>query len=150
MTSGAAQGWFIAGTIPLAVAGAGHVVLALVDTARPTYFAPIDAATKPAMEATGIHLVRMSGGQGARPSMWRVWLGVHLTHGLGIFAFALLCLLIAIQDFHLVLQIDALRPLAIAFSGCLFAVSLRFFFYGPMLITGASTACFVVATVLST
>jgi hypothetical protein len=147
--AGAAQAWFIAGTIPLILAGAGHLVLALIDTVRPTYFAPSDVSVKPGMEGTGIELVRMSGSSGAKPSLWRVWLGVHMTHGLGIFTFGLLCLLIASQDFELVETIDAIRPLAIAFSGSLLAVSLRFFFYGPVLITGASTACFVVATVLS-
>jgi hypothetical protein len=81
--------------------------------------------------------------------MWRVWLGINIAFGLGLFALGLLCLLIAVHDFNLVEQIDAIRPLAILFSAALFAVSLRFFFYGPVLITGAATACFTVATVLS-
>lgn len=145
----AAQAWFIAGTIPLILAGGGHLVLALIDAVRPTYFAPIRETVKPAMEGSGVELVRMSGGRGAKPSTWSVWLGVHMTHGLGIFAFGLLCLLIATQDFELVETIDVIRPLAIAFSGSLLAISLRFFFRGPVLITGTSTACFIVATVLS-
>ena len=39
--------------------------------------------------------------------------------------------------------------LTIAFSGALLAVSLRFFFYGPVILTGSATACFTVAAVLS-
>jgi hypothetical protein len=140
----AAQGWFIAGTIPLIVAGGGHVLLTLRDTVRPTFFAPIDRSVKPVVEGTGIRLV----GE-ATPSMWRVWLGVNITHGLGILAFGLICLLIASQDFALVERIDAIRPLTIAFSAALLAVSLRFFFYGPVIVTGTSTACFTIATVLS-
>jgi hypothetical protein len=146
VNSGAAQAWFIAGTIPLMLAGGAHVLMALVDTVRPTYFAPIDGSVKPEVEGTGI---RLRGGRGATPSMWRVWLGVHITHGLGIFTFGLLCLLIATHDFKLVEQIDAIRPLTIAFSAALLAVSLRFFFYGPAIVTGIATACFTVATVLS-
>lgn len=149
MNGGAAQAWFIAGTVPLIIAGGGHMVLALIDTVRPTYFAATEGSAKPVMERTGVRLVHMSGGSGARPSVWRVWLGVHITHGLGIFTFGLLCLLIAIQDFGLVERIDAVRPLTIAFSASLLAVSLRFFFYGPVIITGTSTACFTVAAVLS-
>jgi hypothetical protein len=145
MNEGAAQAWFIAGTIPLIVAGGLHALGALVDTVRPTYFAPIDRPVKSVVEGTGIRLV----GRGT-PSMWRVWLGVHITHGLGIFMFALLCLLIATQDFGLVERIEAIRPLTIAFSGALLLVSLRFFFYGPVIITATSTACFIIATVLST
>ena len=144
MNAGAAQAWFIAGTIPLILAGGLHALGALLDTVRPTFFAPIDRSVKPVVEGTGIRLVGR-----ATPSMWRVWLGVHITHGLGIFTFGLLCLLIATHDFSLVERIDAIRPLAIAFSGALLAVSLRFFFYGPVIITGIATACFTVATVLS-
>jgi hypothetical protein len=150
VNAGAAQAWFIAGTIPLMLAGGAHVLAALVDTVRPTYFAPIDGSVKPEVEGTGIRLRRMfSGGSGATPSMWRVWLGIHITHGLGIFTFGLLCLLIATHDFKLVEDIDAIRPLTIAFSAALLAVSLRFFFYGPAIVTGVATTCFTVATVLS-
>ena len=81
--------------------------------------------------------------------MWRVWLGINITHGLGIFAFGLLCLLIATYDFELVGRIDAIRPLAIAVSAAYLAISLRFFFYGPVIITATATACFVIATALS-
>jgi len=150
MNAGAAQAWFIAGTIVAMVAGGLHALYALIDTARPTFFAPIDRSVKPAMEGTGIRLGRMfPGGRGAKPSMWRAWLGIHLTHGLGIFTFGLLCLLIATHDFTLVERMDAVRPLTIAFSAALLVVSLRFFFYGPVIITGTATACFTIATVLT-
>jgi hypothetical protein len=139
-----AQTWFIAATVPLILAGGLHALAALIDTVRPTYFAPIDRSVKPVVEGTGIRLV----GRGT-PSMWRVWLGIHISHGLGVFAFGLLCLLIATHDFTLVERIDAIRPLTIAFSAAYLALSLRFWFYGPAIITGIATACFTVATVLS-
>jgi hypothetical protein len=44
---------------------------------------------------------------------------------------------------------DAIRPLTIAVSAACLALSLRFWFYAPALITGSATACFTVATVLS-
>lgn len=140
----AAQGFFIAGTIPLVVAGGLHVALTLVDTVRPRYFAPRDAAVQSAVEATRI---RFAGG--SAPSMWRAWLGFNISHGLGIFTFALLCLAIAIQDFALVERIGVLRPLTIAFSATYLVVALRFWFWGPVLITSSALACFVVATILS-
>jgi hypothetical protein len=89
------------------------------------------------------------GGSGARPSMWRFWLGFNISHGLGAFTFGLLCLLIATHDFKLVERIDAIRPLTIAFSAAYLALSLRFWFYGPAILTGTATACFTIATVLS-
>jgi hypothetical protein len=142
--SGVAQAWFIAGTIPLILAGGLHVVLTLADTARPRYFAPRDRSVKPALEGTQIRF-----GGNAAPSMWRAWLGFNISHGLGVFTFGLLCLLIATQDFNLVERIDALRPLTIAFSATYLVVSLRFWFYGPTIITATATACFTIAAVLS-
>ena len=144
MNANAAQAWFIAGTIPLILAGGLHALGALFDAVRPTFFTPIDRSVKPVVEGTGIRLV----GE-ATPSMWSVWLGIHISHGLGVLTFGLLCLLIATHDFTLVERIDALRPLTIAFSAAYLALSLRFWFYGPVIITGTATACFTVATVLS-
>ncbi len=142
--AGAAQAWFIAGTIPLILAGGLHALAALRATRSARHTStPIDRSVKPVVEGTGIRLVGKP-----TPSMWRVWLGINITHGLGIFTFGLLCLLIATHDFKLVEGIDAIRPLTIAFSAALLAVSLRFFFYGPA-ITGIATACFTVATVVS-
>jgi hypothetical protein len=144
VNAGDAQAWFIAGTIPLILAGGLHVLLTLADTVRPTYFAPRERSVHPALEGTRIRF-----GGSAAPSMWRAWLGFNISHGLGVFTFGLLCLLIATHDFKLVERIDAIRPLTIAFSAAFLAVSLRFWFYGPVIITGASTACFTVAAVLS-
>jgi len=150
VNAGAAQAWFVAGTIPLMLGGGLHALATLFDTVRPTFFAPIESSVKPVVEGTGIRLRRMfPGGSGATPSMWRVWLGIHISHGLGVFTFGLLCLLIATHDFKLVERIDAIRPLTIAFSAAYLALSLRFWFYGPAILTGIATACFTVATVLS-
>jgi hypothetical protein len=151
VSAGDAQAWFIAGTIVAMVAGGGHVLLALIDTVRPRSFAPIESSVKQVMEGTGMRLVRRwrFGGSSARPSIWSVWLGIHITHGLGVFTFGLLCLLIATYDFNLVQRIDAIRPLTIAVSAAYLVVSLRFFFYAPILVTATATACFTVATVLS-
>ena len=151
MSAGDAQAWFIAGTIVVMVAGGGHVLLALVDTIRPRSFAPIESSVKQGMEGTGMLLVRRwrFGGSSARPSIWRVWLGIHITHGLGVFTFGLLCLLIATHDFGLVERIDAIGPLTIAFPAAYLALSLRFWFYVPAIFAGTATACFTIATLLS-
>jgi hypothetical protein len=140
----AAQAWFIAGTIPPILAGGGHALLTLLDTVHPTYFTPRDASVRPAVEGTQIRF----GGRAA-PSMWRAWLGFNISHGLGVLVFGLIFLLIAAQDFKVVEQIDAIRPLSIAIPATYFVVALRFWFYGPVILTATSTACFIVATVLS-
>jgi hypothetical protein len=128
----------------------GHVVGTLLDTVRPTFFTPIESSAKAAVEGTGIRFWRMfPGGGGAARSMWKAWLGFNISHGLGVFTFGLLCLLIATHDFKLVERIDAIRPLTIAFPAAYLALSFRFWFYVPAMIAGTATACFTIATVLS-
>jgi hypothetical protein len=84
VNAGTAQAWFIAGTIPLILAGGGHALATLLDTVRPRFFAPIEGSVKPLLEGTGIRFRRMfPGGSGATPSMWRFWLGFNISHGLG-------------------------------------------------------------------
>lgn len=144
-----AEAWFVAGTIPLIAGGGLHVIATLLDTVRPTFFTPIEPEVRAATDATGIRLVPMFGGSPAKPSMWSVWLGVHIGLGLGLSAFGLVCLLVAAHDFALVGRIDALRPLTVAVPAAYLAIALRFWFYGPVLITGSATACFTVATVMS-
>src|SRR5690349_2804747 len=139
-----AQAWFIAGTIPPLFAGGLHAALAVVDTVRPTYFAPRDRSLTPALEADQMRF----GGRSA-PTMWNAWLGFNISHGLGVFTFGLLCLLIAAQDFTVIERIDAIRPLTIAFSAVYLGLSLRFWFWKPALITGIATTCFTVAAVLT-
>jgi len=144
VNGGAAQTWFIVATIPLIVAGGLHVLLTLVDTVSPRYFAPKDASLGPALERTPIRF-----GGAAAPRMWRAWLGFNISHGLGVLTFGLLCLLIATHDFTLVERIGALRPLTIAFCATYVVLSLRFWFWGPVVLTSFATGCFVVSTVLS-
>jgi hypothetical protein len=101
MGAGAAQGWFIAGTVPFILGGVWHILLTLRDTVSPTYFTPIDDAVRPAVDSTGVE------------------------------------------------RIDAIRPLTIAFSAAFVALSLRFWFYGALIISATATACFTVAALLS-
>jgi hypothetical protein len=92
---------------------------------------------------------QMRFGGRAAPTMWNSWLGFNISHGLGVFTFGLLCLLIATYDFGIVERVDAIRPLAIVFAASYFVISLRFWFWGPVLLTAVATTCFSVATVLS-
>lgn len=145
MNAGAAQAWFVAGTIVLMVGGGGLHALATLRG----HLAPIEGSVKAAMEGTGVRLVRMFGASRSRSSMWSFWLGLNIGQGLGVFSFGLLCLLIATHDFELVERIDAIRPLTIALSAAYLALSLRFWSYAQALLAGSATACFTVAAVLS-
>lgn len=149
MNSGAAQAWFIAGAIVFMLAGGLHALGALLDTVRPTFFAPIEDPVKAVMQSTGMRFRRPFPGDAGRPSMWRFWLGFNVSHGLGAFTFGLFSLLIAAHDFQLIDRIEAIRPLTIAVSAAYLAISLRYWFYGVVIVTGGATMCFIVAAALS-
>jgi hypothetical protein len=146
----AAQGFFVAATIPYIVGGGAHVLATLRDTRTPTYFTPVDAEVAPGLRRTTIRLRRMFGGREvSTPSMWRIWLGINLSHGLGIMTFGIVCLLVALEDFALVERIDGLQPLTVAFSVAFVVLAVRFWFWGPLLITGSAATCFTASLVLS-
>lgn len=149
MSSGAAQTWFIVGTIPLLLAGGGHLVLTVLDAVRPTFFTPIRDSVRPEMESTGMRFRALFPGDATTRSTWRFWLGFNLSHGLGVFVFGLFCLLIAGHDFALVERIGGLRAFTIAVPAGYLAISLVFWFYVPSLVAATATACFVVSAVLA-
>ena len=149
MSAGAAQTWFTAGAIVFMAAGGAHALLTLVDTFSPTWFAPIDDSVRKAMSGTGMRFRRPFPGDEAQPSMWTLWLGFNVSHGLGAFAFGLLCLLISSSDFGLVERTGAIRLVAVAVAAAYCAIALRYWFYAIVLLTGAATACFAVAAILA-
>jgi hypothetical protein len=149
MNEGIAETLFTVGAVVFVAAGGLHALLALIDTVRPTWFAPIDRSVQAVMEGTGMRFRRPFPGDETRPSMWSFWLGFNVSHGLGAVAFGLLCLLIGTYDFELVERIDGMWPLTIAVSAAYFATALRYWFYAVAILTGTATACFAVAAALS-
>lgn len=146
MGEGVAEAFFIAGTVPFIVAGAGHALGALIDTRRPTFFKPIDDPVIPAMKGTGLQLRVMFPGSGhERPSMWQAWLGFNISHGIGVASFGLVLLLLALHDFELVEEVGAIQPLSVGVGLAYFLVSIRFWFYGPTIASGIGSACFTIA-----
>lgn len=141
-----AEAWFIAGAVAFMGAGGGHALAAVFDTIRPTFFTPVEDSIRSTMETTTFRFRRMWPlADDVAPSMWRLWLGFNISHGVGAFVFGLLCLLLATHNFTLVDSIDALRPLTVAVAAAYFVLSLRFWFYVPAIITGCATAFFTIA-----
>lgn len=145
-----AEACFVAGAVLFLGAGGAHALAALVDVGRPTFFPPVDDAARAAMGRTTFRFRRLwPGARGVHPSMWRLWLGFNLSHGLGAAAFGGLLLALALHDYDLVTGVGAVQPLAIAVSAAYFLIALRFWFYVPAAVTGAATACFALAALLA-
>lgn len=131
-------------------AGAAHVLLTLSDVRRPRFFTPVDDRVRPAVDRTTIRFRELFPlGDTARPSMWSAWLGFNLSHGVGLIAFGGLCLLLALSDFDLVTETDGVMPLSVIVSATYVALAIRFWFWGPLLVVSASTACFLAAWILA-
>jgi hypothetical protein len=139
-----AGGLFIAGTIPFVLLGTAHLGLTLSDLRRPRYFKPADDGLIPALDASGVSLLAPAPGA---HSMWRAWLGANLTHSLGLLAFGLTLLTIALHDSALVDDIAAIRALSIAVALGYFVIALRFWFLPAAALAGVGLACFAAAAV---
>ena len=140
----AAEGFFIAGTIPFAILGSVHIALTLRDLRDPTYFKPIDDTLIPALKATGVAVMAPVP---RAHNMWRAWLGANLTHGLGLFVFALLLAAIAMHDYALVPAIPGIRPLSIGVSLTYAVIALRFWFSPAFVVATGGLICFLIAAI---
>ena len=147
---GASQAWFTAGAIVFMLAGGGHALLTLVDLVRPTFFAPVDDDVRVSMETTTFRFrVLFPRANRVAPSMYRLWLGMNISHGIGAFTFGLFVLLVAHHDPALIHGIAIFRPLTIAVAASYVVLCLRFWFYVPALACVSATACFTIATIVS-
>ncbi|MHB8689770.1 MAG: LIC_13387 family protein [Solirubrobacteraceae bacterium] len=139
-----AEGFFIAGTIPFAVLGSAHIGLTLRDLRHPTYFKPTDDTLILALKGTGVAVMAPVP---RAHTMWRAWLGANLTHGLGLLAFALLLLAIALHDYALVSNIAGIRPLSITVALSYVLIAVRTWFLPAAATTSVGLTCFVIAAI---
>lgn len=128
----------VAGGLIFAAMGVVHGALSVIDVFRPRQFAPLDDTVRIAMTAT---TVRFSGG---RAGMWDAWLGFNISHGLGLFLFGAGAVWLGVN----LPSFDAGRSvLAIpaAIGAIYLLLSVRFWFYAPVVGSAVGTACFVAA-----
>jgi hypothetical protein len=136
---------FIAGTIPFALLGLMHIALTFRDLSRPTYFKPSDEALIPQLKASGVVLLAQAPGA---QNMWRAWLGANLTHSLGLIAFALIPLVVALHDPALISRIAILSPLCIVIALAYAIIALRFWFLPAAILAMIGLVCFIVAALI--
>ncbi|MFY9268835.1 MAG: hypothetical protein WAO55_03700 [Candidatus Manganitrophaceae bacterium] len=115
-----------------------HGFWSFLDVFWPRRFAPIKATVVEEMKTTG---VRISGG---RTSMWDAWLGFNISHSVGVILFGAFSVAGGFSLYALSIPKAAL--LLPASIGLLyFLLSVRFWFYAPIVGTAMGTACFFVA-----
>ena len=129
------------GTIFL-VLGTLHGVLAIRDVARPRAFTPTDDAVRIAMQGAQLAF-------NPSANLWQVWLGLHLSHSLGIVLFGGGLLLLAWLHFPAFAASALLQGAAVVVAAAYLVLSLRFWFWGPALGSGLSLLSILAAVVLS-
>lgn len=119
--------------------GAGHGILTLRDLKHPRTFTPQDPALRLAMQQSSLVF---------HPTinLWKAWMGFNLTHSLGLVLFGGAFLHVGIYEPNAFGSSLLLQAIAILVSATYLVLSLRFFFFKPVIGTSIGLACFVIAT----
>lgn len=136
---------FTVGTVPFALAGGAHLAMTLYDLRHPTFFKPTDESLIGALDATGF---AVSARAPLARSAWRTWVGLNLSHALGLIVFAVLLFAVAVHDYTLVSEIPIVQPLSIVTALAYVVFSLRFWFLTPAILSSIGLGCFVAAALL--
>jgi hypothetical protein len=134
-------------TWPLLVVGFGHALATIPDFLGAGVFSPTALGTRDAMDRSGIVLTEIF--RAHRVSLWRGYLGFHVSHGIGLGFFALINLLLARQYPEMLYQSAWLLPVALAMSATYLALSLVCWFYVPTILTTWSSTCLLFALIQS-
>jgi len=133
----------IAGSSIFLLLGVMHLVLTLQDLGdEPRNFKPQDAALLAAMRrsATAFH---------PKINLWNAWLGFHFSHSLGLLMFGGAFLYIGIFYPSVFSGSRFLQLCSILIPAVYVFLSLKFWFAEPAVFSAISTACFILAVVLS-
>jgi len=122
--------------------GAGHGALTLRDLKHPKAFTPRDPALRQAMQQSSISL---------HPSinLWRAWQGFNLTHSLGLVLFGGAFLHVGIFEPNAFASSLLVQAVAVLVSAIYLVLSLKFFFFTPVIGSTIGLVSFLVAAGLA-
>lgn len=122
----------------IAIMGASHAVVTMIDVFRPTQFTPIDDSVRDSMKSTGLRFAR------GRTSMWDAWLGFNISHGLGAFIFGVI--VVVFGNYLNLIEPSKMLLLAPVIIGFVyFYLAVRFWFYLPAIGISLAMVCFIAA-----
>ena len=124
------------------VLGCFHALLTLRDIARPRAFTPTDDSVRVAMQ--GAQLVLNPGA-----NLWQTWLGIHLSHSLGLIVFGGGLLLLARLHFPVFAASSLLQGAGVTVAAVYLVLSLRFWFLQPAIGAGLALLFILASVVLS-
>ena len=139
--SNSAQIFLVTGAAIFFILGSVHGILTVRDLSRPRAFTPTDDSVRRAMVSARLAL-------NPRANLWLVWLGFSLSHSLGLLVFGGGLLALSIQNFGFFAESLTLEVTSVAVAAAYFALSIRFWYWGPALITGVALGCLLAAVLL--
>jgi hypothetical protein len=136
------QSFFIAGTLPFILLGAMHIIYTLIDIRLPSRFAPYKDEVRLSMLSSTLMVTRQT-------NMWRAWVGLNISHGLGTLFFGLTYFCIAEFDIELLTRVPPMLYLAPCMALCYVILSIKYWFNVPAIGASIGLACFVAGVVVS-
>lgn len=137
-----AQTLLLIGSGVFLILGIGHGVLITRDLWKPRAFTPTDDAVREAMAGVSIVL-------SAQANQWKAWQGFNLSHSLGLMVFGGGLLWMAIVEPDLFFSNWLFQVVVIVIALLYFIFSKVFWFWGPLVASGAGSVCFILAALLS-
>lgn len=138
--SAVSAGLSILGGAVFGVLGVLHALYTLLDLGDPRRLVPADPSVRDAMANSAL---RLSSGA---TDMWRVWVGLNLTHSLGLLLLAALGIWAGARTGG----VSSSTMLGLTLVGCIYViVALLYFYRAPAIGVAIGTSCFAAAWILS-
>lgn len=136
-----AQILFVLAAALFCLLGLIHAVLTIRDLHDPRSFTPTDDKVRQAMSEARLRFAPAT-------TVWRAWLGFHLSHSLGLLVFGGILGGLALFDFRFVAGSTALQITAVVVAGIYALLSVRFWFAVPAALTGIGTLVFLASALV--
>jgi hypothetical protein len=134
-----AQALVIVGASIFLFLGIVHAVLTLRDVNHPRTFTPKDPALRQAMQQSCIAIHPQT-------NLWRVWLGMNLSHSLGIILIGSVLIVMGSFYFSTYAQAPLIQGCAILVLTVYLILSFKFWFSHPTIGISIVLTCFVIAS----
>ena len=137
-----AQSLAAIGALLFIAMGAVHGAFTLRDVFDPKSFTPTDPNVREAMRGARLAF-------NPRANVWQAWLGFNLSHSLGLLVFGGALLAFSWGQFEVFANSLLLQAFTLLVAASYFVLSVRFWFWGPAVGTGAALLCLLASAVLS-
>ena len=136
-----AQVLLFIGAVIFFIFGVSHGILTLRDFSLPRTFTPTDESVRRAMQNSKVAI-------DPRANLWDTWLGLNLSHSLGLVLFGGSLITVAWRHFPSFAQSPLMQVAALVVAAAYLILAARFWFRKPAIGAGIGLACFLASAFL--